>query len=99
MMSVASILVLSALTGSAALAAVTEQGAEGAELIGTQAPGRKGAAWRNTEPLRLEDLRGRVVLVRGFDQLSVQESRRSTVGTWTTLDEAGRTHFDSEQDR
>ncbi len=61
---VASILVLTALTGSAALAAVTDQGAAGAELIGTEAPGWEGAEWLTTEPLRLEDLRGKVVLVR-----------------------------------
>jgi peroxiredoxin len=61
---VASILVLTALTGSAALAAVTGQEAEGAELIGTKALGWDGAEWLNTEPLRLENLRGKVVLVR-----------------------------------
>ena len=61
---VASILVLTALTGSAALATVTDQEAAGAELIGTKAPGWEGAEWLNTEPLRLEDLRGKVVLVR-----------------------------------
>ncbi len=61
---VASFLVLTALTGSAALAAVTDQEAEGAELIGTKAPGWEGAEWLNTEPLHLEDLRGKVVLVR-----------------------------------
>jgi peroxiredoxin len=61
---VASILVLTALTGSAALAAVTDQGKAGAELIGTRAPGWEGVDWLNTEPLRLEDLRGKVVLVR-----------------------------------
>ncbi len=36
---IASILVLTALTGSAALATVTDQGAAGAELIGTKAAG------------------------------------------------------------
>jgi len=61
---VASILVLTALTGSASLAAVTPQGAAGGELIGTKAPGWEGTEWLNTEPLRLEDLRGKVVLVR-----------------------------------
>ncbi len=61
---VASILVLTALTGSGALAAVTDQGAAGAELIGTRALGWEGAEWLNTEPLRLEDLRGKLVLVR-----------------------------------
>jgi hypothetical protein len=35
---IASILVLTALTGSAVLAAVTDQGVVGAELIGTRAP-------------------------------------------------------------
>ncbi len=58
------ILVLIALSGSGALAAVTDQGAAGAELVGTKAPGWEGAEWPNTEPLRLEDLRGKVVLVR-----------------------------------
>ncbi len=61
---IASILVLTALTGSGALAAVTDQGAAGAELIGTRALGWEGAEWLNTEPLRLEDQRGKVVLVR-----------------------------------
>ena len=61
---IASSLVLTLLTGSAALAAVTDQGTAGAELIGTKAPGWDGAEWLNTEPLRLEDLRGKVVLVR-----------------------------------
>ncbi len=61
---IASILLLTALTGSAALAAVTDQGAAGAELIGTKALGWEGAEWLNPEPLRLEDLRGKVVLVR-----------------------------------
>ncbi len=61
---IASILVLTALTGSGALAAVTDQGAAGAELIGTKALGWEGAEWLNSEPLRLEDLRGKVVLVR-----------------------------------
>ncbi len=60
----ASILVLTALTGSGALAAVTDQGAAGAELIGTRALGWEGAEWLNTEPLRLEDQRGKVVLIR-----------------------------------
>ncbi len=64
MMWIASILVLTALTGSGALAAVTDQGAAGAELIGTKALGWESAEWLNTEPLRLEDLRGKVVLVR-----------------------------------
>ncbi len=61
---IASILVLTALTGSGALAAVTDQGAAGAELIGTRALGWEGAEWLDTEPLRLEDQRGKVVLVR-----------------------------------
>ncbi len=61
---IASILVLTALTGSGALAAVTDPGAGAAELIGTKALGWEGAEWLNTEPLRLEDLRGKVVLVR-----------------------------------
>ena len=61
---VASILVLTALTGTAALAAATHQEATGAELIGTKAPGWEGVEWLNAEPLCLEDLRGKVVLVR-----------------------------------
>jgi peroxiredoxin len=61
---IASIVVLTALTSSAALAGGADQGAAGAELIGTKAPGWEGAEWLNTEPLRLEDLRGKVVLVR-----------------------------------
>ncbi len=61
---VASILVLTALTGSAALAVATDPEAAGAELIGTKAPRWEGVEWLNTKPLRLEDLRGKVVLVR-----------------------------------
>ncbi len=61
---VASILVLTAFAGAAALAAATDQEAAGAELIGTKAPGWEGVEWLNTEPLRLEDLRGKVVLDR-----------------------------------
>ena len=34
------------------------------ELIGTMAPGWDGAEWLDTEPLRLDALRGKVVLVR-----------------------------------
>ncbi len=60
----ASILLLTALTGSAALAAGTDPGAAGAELVGTKAPGWEGVEWLSAEPLRLEDLRGKVVLVR-----------------------------------
>ncbi len=61
---IASILVLTALTGSGSLAAATNEGAEGGELIGTKAPGWEIAEWLNSAPLRLEDLRGKVVLVR-----------------------------------
>ena len=64
MMWAASILLLTALTGSAALAAGTDQGAAGAELVGTKALGWEGVEWLDAEPLRLEDLRGKVVLVR-----------------------------------
>jgi thiol-disulfide isomerase/thioredoxin len=64
MTSIASILALMALTGSAALAAGADPGAAGAELLGIEAPGWEGVEWLNTEPLRLEDLRGKVVLVR-----------------------------------
>ncbi len=45
-------------------AAKADQPAEGAELIGTRARGWETAEWLNGEPLRLEDLRGKVVLVR-----------------------------------
>lgn len=38
--------------------------AEGNELIGSPAPGWKVEHWMNSEPLELERLRGRVVLVR-----------------------------------
>ena len=61
---VAAILVLAALAGAAALAAATDQEAAGVELIGTKAPGWEGVEWLNTKPIRLEDLRGKVVLVR-----------------------------------
>jgi thiol-disulfide isomerase/thioredoxin len=64
MTSVASILILTALAGSAALAAATDQETAGAELIGTKAPGWEGVEWLNTEPLCPENLRGKVVLVR-----------------------------------
>ncbi len=61
---IASILVLTALAGSAALAAGADSGAVGADLIGTKARGWEGVEWLDTEPIRLEDLRGKVVLVR-----------------------------------
>ena len=65
---VASILVLTALTGSAALAGATDPGAPGAELIGTKAVGWEAAEWLTSEPLRLEDLHGKVVLVRWWTE-------------------------------
>ena len=37
---------------------------EGSEIIGTQAPSLSGLTWLNTEPLDIEDLRGKVVLIR-----------------------------------
>jgi peroxiredoxin len=37
---------------------------EGLELIGTKAPSFEGLNWLNTEPLNIEDLRGKVVLIR-----------------------------------
>ena len=40
------------------------QPAEGAELIGKAAPGFSGLTWLNSEPLGIEDLRGKVVLIR-----------------------------------
>jgi len=61
---IASILVLNALTGSAALAAGADPANSGAELIGTKALGWEGVEWLNTEPIDLDDLRGKVVLVR-----------------------------------
>ena len=39
---------------------------EGDELIGKPAPGWELATWFNSKPLALEDLRGKVVLVRWF---------------------------------
>jgi peroxiredoxin len=45
-------------------AASVETPREGAELIGTQAPGWETAEWLNAEPVRLRDLRGKLVLVR-----------------------------------
>ncbi len=45
-------------------AAPVETPREGAELIGTQAPGWETAEWLNDEPVRPRDLRGKVVLVR-----------------------------------
>ncbi len=65
MISVASALTLTMLLASGPVAAANADPlVEGAELIGTRAPGWEGAEWLNTEPLRLEDLRGKVVLVR-----------------------------------
>ena len=49
---IASILVLTALTGSETLAAVTIQGTAAAEPIGTKALGGDGAERLNIEPLR-----------------------------------------------
>ena len=48
--------------GIAALCAATPN--EGAELIGTKAPSWDVSEWLNSQPLSLEHLRGRVVLVR-----------------------------------
>ncbi len=63
---VASVLMLTVLLASGPVAAVNaDQLAEGAELIGTRAPGWEIVDWLNGAPLRrLEDLRGKVVLVR-----------------------------------
>ncbi|MBI3011975.1 MAG: redoxin family protein [Candidatus Omnitrophica bacterium] len=48
--------------GCAGLAAATVQ--EGEELIGTIAPGWESVEWVNSQPLTLEQLRGKVVLLR-----------------------------------
>ncbi len=63
---VASVLALTMLLVSWPLAAVNADPlAEGAELIGTRAAGWEIVDWLNGAPLRrLEDLRGKVVLVR-----------------------------------
>ena len=63
---VAAVLTLTMLLASGPVAAVNaDQLAEGAELIGTRAPGWEIADWLNSEPLLLlEHLRGKVVLVR-----------------------------------
>ena len=60
---------------SGALLGVDQDGAHtsaspgaGADLIGTPAPDWDGAAWVDREPLRLRDLRGRVVLVRWWTE-------------------------------
>ena len=58
------ILLMTALLDSPSLANVTGQTPEGADLIGTKAPGWEIGEWLNTEPLRLHDLRGKVVLLR-----------------------------------
>ena len=58
------ILLATALLGSPFLARATGQTQEGADLIGTKAPGWEIDEWLNTEPLRLHDLRGKVVLLR-----------------------------------
>ena len=57
-------IVIAASMAALAVAAATDRGAPGAELIGTKARSWEGAEWLNAEPLRLEDLRGKVVLVR-----------------------------------
>ncbi len=65
MILVASVLTLTMLLASGPVAAADAgQLVEGAELIGTRAPGWETAECLNGEPLRLEDLRGKVVLVR-----------------------------------
>lgn len=46
------------------LASAPLAAAEGDELLGTRPPEWTAEHWLNTEPLTLEDLRGRVVLVR-----------------------------------
>jgi len=48
--------------GGTGLAAATVQ--EGEELIGTVAPGWEPVEWVNSQPLTLDQLRGKVVLVR-----------------------------------
>ncbi len=64
MILVASVLTLTMLLASGPVAAASAGPlAEGAELIGTRAPGWGTAECLNGEPLRLEDLRGKVVLV------------------------------------
>ncbi len=45
-------------------AASSDRPREGAELIGTPARGWEGTEWLDAEPVRLRDLRGKVVLVR-----------------------------------
>ena len=64
MASVSIILLMTALLGSPSLANATGQTPGGADLIGTQAPGWVIGAWLNTQPLRLHELRGKVVLLR-----------------------------------
>ncbi len=65
MILVASALTLTMLLASGSVAAVNADPlAEDAGLIGTRAPGWETAEWLNGESLRLEDLRGKVVLVR-----------------------------------
>ena len=54
------ILVLAALAGFLALAA---SGGVGASLLGKEAPEFTNETWINSEPLRLKDLRGKVVLI------------------------------------
>jgi thiol-disulfide isomerase/thioredoxin len=62
--SVSIILLMTVLLDSPSFANVTGQTPDGAELIGTKAPGWEIGVWLNTKPLHLEDLRGKVVLVR-----------------------------------
>ena len=65
MISAATVLTLTMLLASGLVpAADADQAAEGAALVGARAPGWETAEWLNGESLRLEDLRGKVVLVR-----------------------------------
>ncbi|PYV39888.1 MAG: hypothetical protein DMG06_21845 [Acidobacteria bacterium] len=53
------------LSGSAPLCAETEA-SDGKALVGSQAPEWNNQTWVNSKPLRLSELRGRVVLLRFF---------------------------------
>ena len=59
-----SISVALALAGFATASAAEDPDTTSGDLVGTRAPDWDGVEWLDREPLRLEELRGKVVLVR-----------------------------------
>ena len=56
------------LLGSSAATLGAEKQGKGAELIGSQAPAWGALRWLQSEPMKLGELRGRVVLVRWWTE-------------------------------